>query len=135
LWRRDAHGSSLVASDPRQTEGIMRAAIVACFLAFGAFGCASTREPETGATPGEIQSTVHRERTPPEEIRIYYIGRPGCPYHIVGEIESALRGRDRVKSLRALAFARNADAIIMLAEAGSSSMGLAIQFTDPDCRR
>jgi hypothetical protein len=130
LWRRDAHGSSLVASDPRQMEGIMRAAIVACFLAFGAVGCASTREPETDAAADEIQ-----RRTMPEHIRLFVMGQqPYCPYRVVGEIDAG-RGMNHRDELQRRAFALRADAVIMLADDGTGPvMGVAIVYTDPDCR-
>ena len=113
----------------------MRAALVACFLVLGILGCAGTREPETDAGPNAIQSRAQRERTSPESIRIFSMGQqPYCPYRVVQEIDAGL-GMNQRDELQRRAFAQKADAVIMMADDKTGPvMGLAIVYTDPDCR-
>jgi hypothetical protein len=114
----------------------MRPTIVACFLVFCAVGCAGTPEPEPDAVPNALLSTVQPERTGPESIRIFSQGLlPFCPYRVVREIDAGRTGDLRTE-LRRRAFAQKADAVILLADTGTGPvMGLAIVYTDPDCRR
>jgi hypothetical protein len=113
----------------------MRAAIVACFLVLSILGCAGTREPGTDAGPNAVQRGAQPERTSPESIRIFRMGQlPYCPYRVVQEIDAG-RGMNQRDELQRRAFAQKADAVIVMADDGTGLvMGLAIVYTDPDCR-